>query len=84
MKFDDPKWGLAYSLSGHRAVIVEILPDVYVEDLALPIGIELIFTAIGFLTYFFTKDKGKTEGWDDGTPRKVRISYAMAMAGFHR
>jgi hypothetical protein len=39
-----------------------MLPDVYVENSALPIGIELIFIAIGFLTYFFyVKDKGKSE-----------------------
>ncbi|MFB0945595.1 MAG: hypothetical protein ACI964_000923 [Spirosomataceae bacterium] len=62
MKFDNLKWGLVILFAGIGLVIIEMLPDVYVENSALPIGIELIFIAIGFLTYFFyVKDKGKSE-----------------------
>ena len=62
MKFDDLKWGLVMLFAGIGLVIIEFLPDSLVRDSALPIGIELIFIAIGFLTYFYyVKDKDKPQ-----------------------
>jgi hypothetical protein len=62
MKFDDLKWGLVILFGGIGLVVIEFLPERDFENSSLAIGIELIFIAIGFLTYFFyMKDKGKTE-----------------------
>lgn len=62
MKFDDLKWGLVILFGGIGLVIIEFLPERHMDNSTLAIGIELIFIAIGFLTYFFyVKDKNKTE-----------------------
>jgi hypothetical protein len=48
-------------------VVIEFLPERRVENSSLAIGIELIFIAIGFLTYFFyVKDKEVPKGRTDG------------------
>ncbi len=58
MKFDDLKWGLVILFGGVGLVIIEFLPKRHMDNSTLAIGIELIFIAIGFLTYFFyVKDK---------------------------
>lgn len=60
MKFDDLKWGLVILFAGIGLVVIEFLPERHLGNSSLAIGVELIFIAIGFLTYFFyVKDKGK-------------------------
>jgi hypothetical protein len=67
MKFDNLKWGLVILFSGIGLVVIEFLPERRVENSSLAIGIELIFIAIGFLTYFFyVKNKGVPKGRTDG------------------
>jgi|AntAceMinimDraft_11_1070367.scaffolds.fasta_scaffold105335_1 hypothetical protein len=67
MKFDNLKWGLVILFSGIGLVVIEFLPERRVENSSLAIGIELIFIAIGFLTYFFyVKDKEVPKGRTDG------------------
>jgi len=66
MKFDNLKWGLVILFSGIGLVVIEFLPERHVENSSLAIGIELIFIAIGFLTYFFyVKDKEVPKGRTD-------------------
>lgn len=62
MKFDNLKWGLIILFAGIGLVIIEFLPKRNFENSSLAIGIELIFIALGFLTYFFyVKDKKSSE-----------------------
>ncbi|AWV97216.1 hypothetical protein [Arcticibacterium luteifluviistationis] len=53
MKFDNLKWGLVLLFAGVGLVIIDLLPISDIQNMHLPLGIELISIAIGFLTYFF-------------------------------
>lgn len=62
MKFDNLKWGLVLLFAGIGLVIIEFLPERNTNNSSLAIGIELIFIALGFLTYFFyVKDKERND-----------------------
>jgi uncharacterized oligopeptide transporter (OPT) family protein len=53
MKFDNLKWGLVLLFAGLGLVIIDFLPIEAIQNMHLPLGIELIFIALGFLIYFF-------------------------------
>ena len=52
-KFDNLKWGLILLFAGIGMVIIDQLPLETIQNFHLPIGIELIAVALGFLIYFF-------------------------------
>lgn len=47
------KWGIILLLGGIGLVVLEFIPQ-SPADSPLPYGIEAIFIAMGFLTYYFT------------------------------
>jgi hypothetical protein len=53
------KWGIIFLFGGIGLVVLEFIPY-SAEDSSLPYGVEAIFLALGFLTYYFIlkKDKG--------------------------
>lgn len=53
MKFDNLKWGLVLLFAGIGLVIIDFLPMHEIRNMHLPLGIELISIALGFLIYFF-------------------------------
>lgn len=53
LKFDNLKWGLVLLFAGIGMIIIDMLPQQKIHDFHLPMGIELISIAVGFLLYFF-------------------------------
>lgn len=52
-KFDNLKWGLILLFGGIGFMLIAHLPDFLREDSVLPIGVEMVMVAFGFLTYYF-------------------------------
>ena len=52
------KWGIILLFGGIGLVVLAFVPY-SADDSPLPYGIELIFVAIGFLSYYFIVKKGK-------------------------
>ena len=57
-KYPSLKWGLVALMSGLGFILIEVLrainPDLIdYRDAVLPVGILLVFVALGFLIYFF-------------------------------
>lgn len=50
------KWGLILFFGGIGLVIIEFIPD-RLDESTLAFGIEAIFIALGFLTYYFIMKK---------------------------
>ena len=51
-KFDNLKWGLVLLFAGLGLVVIDFLPIEDIHNFHLPMGIELVFIALGFLIYF--------------------------------
>ena len=57
------KWGLVAFFAGAGLILIEILSKtsmpwiLHSNDIALPLGIELMFIAAGFLIYFFIMNR---------------------------
>ncbi len=58
-KFDNLKWGLILLFAGIGMVIIDFLPVEEIRNFHLPMGIELICIALGFLIYFFYMKKNE-------------------------
>lgn len=52
-KFDNLKWGLILLFGGIGFMLIAHLPHFLREDSVLPIGVEMVMVAFGFLTYYF-------------------------------
>jgi hypothetical protein len=52
-KFDNLKWGLILLFGGIGFMLIANLPHFLREDSVLPIGVEMVMVAFGFLTYYF-------------------------------
>lgn|SRR5690554_1294980 len=61
-KYPSLKWGLVALMTGIGFIIIEVLRIYYPEttdyrNVALPVGILLVFMSLGFLTYFFIMNR---------------------------
>jgi len=54
------KWGLILFFGGIGLVVINYIPDAQVDS-PLPYGIEMIFIAAGFLSYYFLVRKSEKD-----------------------